>query len=118
MSCLCPTLGEIEKVENHIAFFESLPVLEVGNWVKLCQCPTCSQLWSVDEWDKGNISFARKKSSKSNWEEADVEAQKRYLLKSRGIQEGITCMQSGCQKPALKGVVYCVDHLYNMGWRE
>ena len=118
MSCPCATLDEIEKTENHAAFFESLPVLEVGNWVKLCQCQNCGQLWSVDEWSKGNISFARKKSNKSNWEEADIEAQKRFLLKSRGIQEDVTCMQSGCKKRALKGVAFCVDHLYNIGWRE
>lgn len=118
MPCLCTTLGEIEKTESQAAFFKSLHVLEVGNWVRLCQCKICSQLWSVDEWDKYNISFARKKSSKSNWEESDVEAQKRYLLKSRGIQDGVTCIQSGCEKSALQGVVYCVDHFYNMGWRE
>jgi hypothetical protein len=118
MPCPCATFGEIEKVANHAVFYESLPVLEVGTWVKLRQCPSCSQLWSVDDWDKYNISFARKRSSKSNWEDADVEAEKRYLLKSRGMQQGVTCIQSGCQKTALIGVVYCVDHFYNMGWRE
>ena len=36
MSCHCASLGEIEKVENHVAFFKSLRVLENGNWVKHC----------------------------------------------------------------------------------
>jgi len=118
MSCLCANLANIVKTENHFAFFESLPILEIGNWVKLRQCSSCSQLWSIDEWDKGNISFARKCLNRTNWEEIDIEAQKLYLLQSRGIQETVTCMQAGCHKPALKGVVFCVDHLYNMGWRE
>jgi len=118
MPCSCSAFAEVEKVENHSAFFASLPVIATGNWLKLCRCQSCDQLWSVDEWDKGQIAFARKLSSTENWERVDVEAQKRYLLRSRGIQNGVACIQAGCHKPALNGVVFCVDHLYGMGWRE
>jgi len=56
---------------------------------------------------------SRKTSGKSNWEVVDDELRRRYLLKSRGIiQEGVTCMQSGCQKSALKGVAFSLDRFY------
>ncbi len=118
MACTCSSLAEIEKVENHAEFFRSLPVIATGNWVRLCRCQECAQFWSVDEWDKYQIAFARKLAGTENWEEVSVEAQKRYLLRSRGIQEGVACIQAGCHKPALNGVVFCLDHLYRMGWRE
>ena len=118
MSCTCANLADVEKVERHIAFFESLPVLETGNWVKLCQCLSCNQLWSVDEWDKGAISFARKRRNRKNWAENDIEAPKLYLLQVRGVQEDVICMQASYYKPALNGVVFGVDHFYKMGWRE
>lgn len=118
MSCLCAQLETITKVELQPEFFGSLEALEYGNWVKLCRCKTCSQFWSVDEWDKGNIAFAKKLSSNINWQAQNTEEQKTYLLKARGGTENKVCAQSGCQKLCLKGVAFCVDHYFAMGWRE
>lgn len=76
MPCLCSKLEALIKVESQPDFFDGLTTIEHGNWVKLCQCQICGQLWSVDEWDKGSIAFAKKLSSNINWQTQDVEAQK------------------------------------------
>ena len=118
MPCICGSLTEIEKVESNGAFFTSLPVIEAGDWVKLCQCPSCNQLWCVDEWDKLNISFARKLRDSTNWQSGAEELQKQYLARARGVQKNVSCVQAGCDNVALNGSAFCVEHLYEMGWRE
>ena len=118
MPCLCSQLEALIKVESQPDFFDALTTIEHGNWVKLCQCQICGQLWSVDEWDKGNIAFAKKLSTSINWQAQDVEAQKAFLLKACGGTDNKVCAQSGCQQLCLKGVAFCVDHYFAMGWRE
>jgi len=118
MPCLCSQLEALIKVESQPNFFDALTTIEHGNWVRLCQCQICGQLWSVDEWDKGNIAFAKKLSSSINWQAQDVEAQKAFLLKARGGTDNKVCAQSGCQQLCLKGVAFCIDHYFAMGWRE
>lgn len=118
VSCLCSQLDAITKVESQPGLFGSLTAIEYGYWVKLCRCEVCGQLWSIDECDKGNIAFAKKLSSESNWQVQNIEEQKAYLLKARGGTENKVCAQSGCQNLCLKGVAFCVDHYFAMGWRE
>lgn len=120
-SCSCQSLQGMEKVGNHTSFFVSLDRLEVGNWVRLCMCQQCRQLWAVSEWDKYQTQLAAKvpDASRHSWECWYIEAQKSFLIRSRGgISPTRFCAWAGCGKPCVEESAYCVDHLYETGARE
>lgn len=119
--CQCQKLNEVERVYENASFFTSLEEVEQGDWVYLRRCAQCGQLWAVDEWDKGQVQFATKipADAKSNWQVPNVEAQKRFLAKSRGgFSASEICAWARCGKPCVVGSAYCIDHLYQTGARE
>lgn len=86
----------------------------------LCACKKCDQLWAVKEWDKYQTQLATKisESKRASWQEHNVEAEKKFLVKRRGGLTNEPCIWARCEKPQVLGVVYCVDHLYETGARE
>lgn len=121
MDCNCSNLNRLVDVSDISPDFENnLTEISEGNWVKLMRCPSCGQLWRVDVWDKLQIQFAVKLDSEDGWEHVDTTAlQKQFLLESRGgNEEGTSCIWAGCDLPAVKGVVYCIEHLYKTGARK
>ena len=118
--CQCATLPEVIYLESKPDGFEATLVeLAVGNWVKLFRCSDCKQLWRIDGWDKYQTQFAAKVPSIEAWEMYDSTAlQKQLLLQSRGdLSDGI-CSWARCGKPAVRGVAFCIDHLYETGARK
>lgn len=118
MACSCKKEQSLVDVTNdYRRFVERLDLLEVGDWVKLMRCPMCGQLWRVDEWDKYQTSYAAKISSQADWREVDLTRQvKELMVQNRGGLESFKCIKN-CEKSAVKGSVYCVDHLYETGAR-
>jgi hypothetical protein len=118
--CPCKNLGTVAKVTDHQSFFKSLNEIEIGNWVRLMECNSCSQLWAVKEWDKYQIQLATKipLANRTTWQEANTEGEKEFLIKSRGGLTSEICAWARCGKPCVVGVAYCVDHLYETGTRE
>lgn len=120
MKCNCKQLPDLFDIEDGPkGFAKNLNELAVGDWIKLMQCPECKQYWRVDEWDKYRTQFAIKLKTAESWEQIDtVPMQKAFLLESRGGTTQEECMWSNCPKNRVKGVAYCVDHLYETGARK
>jgi hypothetical protein len=102
------------------AFLESLVEVEQGDWKTLNRCQRCGQHWSIDAGDKLVHQVVVRIGRFAAWQaEADATAvRKRLLLASRGGTSSSTCAWTGCVLPAVKGVVYCVDHLWDVGARR
>ena len=120
MNCNCLQLADLFYLSEAPPSFESsLIEKDVGNWVFLKECPQCKQLWRIDAWDKYQTQFALKVPSSEGWEELDsVPMVKDLLLNSRGGTTDEICIWAGCDGKRVKGVVYCIDHLYETGARK
>lgn len=118
--CPCADLESVVKVEDHAAFFIDLHPLDVGHWVRLMACGRCGQLWAVDEPDKYLLQLATKipVAGRTIWQERHVASEKDFLCRSRGGLTSEPCAWARCGKPCVKGVAFCVDHLYESGARE
>lgn len=118
MSCKCSQLPDIVKLDDHPAIGR-FDELETGDWVRLVRCPHCGQLWSVDEGDKYQTQLAVRIPKNEGWRELDTTPlRRRYLIQSRGGLTDEKCIWLGCEQRRVRGVVYCVDHLYKIGARE
>ena len=119
MSCPCSKLPQLVKVEDHNDLLKCLEKIEAGNWVSLFRCRECKQHWRVDDWDKLQIQFAVKISEAIHWQEFDdIPLHKQFLLESRGGLTEEKCIWQGCSNYQVKGVAYCIDHLFQTGARE
>jgi len=121
MTCYCNKLSSIVDVEaSPPGFDEKLKIIKEDTWRNLKQCKTCGQLWRVDVWDRLQTQFAVKLETDENWTSIDItELQKGFLLNSRGgTDPGNTCIWVGCNLSAVKGVAYCINHLYDTGARN
>lgn len=118
--CQCATLQEVIYFESKPNEFESTLVkISVGNWVKLFRCSECKQLWRIDEWDKYQTQFAIKVPNIETWESYDATPfQKQLLLQFRGGLSNDICNWARCEKPSVKGVAFCIDHLFETGARK
>jgi hypothetical protein len=118
--CSCAALPPAVYVDQEpSAFLASLAQLAVGNWVKLCRCSSCGQLWRVDEWDKYQTQIAVKVPTIEGWESFDSKPSELALLvSSRGGTSEAQCIWAGCKQRAVKGVMYCAEHLYETGARR
>lgn len=119
MNCACASLPDLFKLEACPGFEKATVRLASGNWVHLHKCSTCGQLWRLDEWDKYQTQFVVRIPAGADWELFDATPlQKNFLVQSRGGLTDEQCIWHGCQEKRLKGVVYCVEHLYQTGARE
>lgn len=88
-------------------------------WMKLYKNLETGQLWVIDVWDKYIWQMAFKIKEKENWENINFEKyRKKLLLKNRGGLQNEICIWKGCSKKRVKGVKYCIDHLYETGTRK
>lgn len=120
LMCNCKEQSELVDItKNHNAFQKNLKEVALGNWVKLMECPECSQLWKVDEWDKYQTLYAVKVPVKEDWENFDsVSLIKQKMVSNRGGLTETECMWAGCNKKQVKGSAYCINHLYETGARD
>lgn len=120
MKCKCKELPEVFYLEEGPKGFEKhLHQEEMENWKRLYSCPSCGTLWAVDEWDKYTWQVVSRVKERAKWaEEERIEEKKQLLLHSRGGETEDECMWMGCKGKAVKGVAYCIDHLWNTGARK
>jgi len=99
---------------------EHLEELATGSWKTLRRCPVCASAFAVDAWDKLQDQVVVRVSERSDWEaRADaVPLRKSLLLQSRGGLENGTCIHRGCSACRVRGVLYCLDHLWETGARR
>ena len=119
--CRCEQLPETFFLdEAPPAWFEALQEEAIGDWKTLRRCPSCSRSFSVDAWDKGHHRVVVRVSDSVQWQdEAEgVERRKALLLRSRGGIETGVCAWAGCRSPRVRGVAYCLDHLWDSGARR
>ena len=91
-----------------------------GNWKTLRRCPACDRLFSIDVWDKYQDQVVLQIKDRASWEqEADSDdRRKELLLRSRGGADDGGCGWVGCQSARVRGVAYCLDHLWKSGARR
>lgn len=118
--CHCQQQVELVEISNQYSdFIARFTQVDLGNWVKLMECPRCGQLWKVDVYDKYQTVYAVKIPSKSDWEQFDSEARiKARMIENRGGLADKKCMWAKCKNRQVRGSAYCVDHLYASGARN
>lgn len=118
-NCVCGEMPDVFYYEDVTAGFEKhLREVSIGDWVLLQQCQVCGTLWAIDGWDKYQHQVAARVAAKDDWQSASEEQRKDLLLKSRGGEEHEHCIWAGCNKWRIKGVVFCINHLWEMGARK
>ena len=117
--CQCKRTNEfVDITKDYPNFTKKLTPLDFEDWVKLMECGTCGQLWKVDEWDKYQTSYALKIEVRDGWKDLDMLPYiKAKMVENRGGLEKHNCIMQQCSQRAVKGSVYCVDHLYETGTR-
>ncbi len=120
MKCRCVNLSGAFFLDDGPRGFEKfLTRLDTGNWIWLGACPECGALWAVDEWDKYQEQVVTRVRDRDGWEAKDTtDLRKQLLLRSRGGATEAECNWSDCHGKAVKGVVYCLDHLWETGARR
>jgi hypothetical protein len=118
--CICADLPELIYLEDQPpGSVGPLIHVDTGDWVKLCRCDRCGQLWRIDVPDKYQPQIAVKVPAIDNWESLESKPfVLEHLIRSRGGLSEDLCVFAGCGKAAIKGVAYCAEHLYEMGARR
>jgi hypothetical protein len=120
-TCECDGLPELFYLDEAPAgWLERLSEEAAGNWKTLRQCGSCGRRFAVDAWDKYQHQVVVRVKDRAGWEaEADaVDKRKILLLQSRGGTQGGECVWVGCARPRVRGVAYCLDHLWDSGARR
>jgi hypothetical protein len=117
MSCKCSQLPQlVKKSEDFSHLVEQLEKLETGNWVFLSRCRECKQYWRITESDGRSPEFAVKINDPAHWQEFDdLPLHKQLEIELRGGLTDEKCIWQGCTNRRVKGVVYCIDHLFPNG---
>lgn len=117
--CSCSAVGAACYVQ-HLpeGMLASLTGVAQGPWMKLYRCGQCGQHWSIDAYEPYQPQVALAVSSANGWSSADTTgARKSLLLMHRGGTSSESCQWAGCGDNQVKGVVYCLEHLWNCGVR-
>jgi hypothetical protein len=119
-NCKCnelPLIFYYEDVEED--FYKHLNKEDSSVWLELFKCKSCGQYWRIDVFDKLQARFVVKIEDIKNWKEFDASLLvKRLILKNRGGSTNKECVWANCTNKRVKGVAYCIDHLYDCGIRR
>jgi hypothetical protein len=120
MRCKCSKLPDAFYLEDAPRGFERNLVREAtGDWMWLGLCPNCQSLWAIDEWDKYIPQVVSRVDNRDNWDKSvTAEKRKQLLLESRGGFSNKECVWVDCHEKAVKGVAFCLNHLWKTGARK
>ena len=101
------------------SFYKHLEKVDSSGWYELYKCKTSGQYWRIDIWDKGQERFVVKIENIKVWEIYDASSLiKDLIIKNRGGLTNQKCIWANCENRKVKGVAYCIDHLYESGARR
>jgi len=91
-----------------------------SDWRELFRCEVCGTHWGIDVEDRLQQQFVWKVGAfREDWVSVEfVDVEKELLLQCRGGVTEEKCAWIGCGKKKVKGVAYCIDHLYATGARR
>lgn len=119
MPCQCSDSPDAFYLDSSSrGFSREFEPIESMEWVTLYRCASCNSLWAIDEWDKYSWQVAARVTDIEGWYMATEAQRKRLLLDSRGGEDSTNCIWLGCGRRRVKGVSYCIDHLYATGARK
>ena len=106
-----------EKILDIIS--KDFDLIETASFYELLQCRKDKTFWRLDAWDKYQERFIVRLDTIENWVNYDSkELQIGLLLQTRSASDN-KCIWNKCEKPSLKGLVYCERHAYeDMGIRK
>ncbi len=108
--CRCSILPAYIERNDFPGLFDDMEEVAYGYVPRILKkCPTCGQLWSVDEPDKYAAALCIKVDSPVDWEEAIKPAMKERLVKRYGGFSDEKCAWENCQNRAMKKLAYCPD---------
>jgi hypothetical protein len=116
--CICARLpGTFYLDEAPAGWIEGLVEEAVGDWMSLHRCVECHRKYSIDAWDKLQFQVVARIDDLGRWEEEarGVTRRQNLLLRARGGHDAGTCAWVGCRGPSVRGVVYCLQHLWETG---
>jgi hypothetical protein len=119
-NCKCNELPAIfyygDVGEN---FYEHLSKEGSSNWREFFKCESSGQYWRIDKYDRLQERFVVKIEDIKNWKDFDSSLLiKDLILKNRGGSTDKECVWANCKNKRVKGVAYCIDHLYECGIRR
>jgi len=103
MKCKCQKLGDVFYLDQAPRGFEKkLKEIDAKDWMRLYECPSCGQLWAIDEWDKYSWQVVSKVAEKEGWANDQREMERReLLLAERGGTTEEECVWAGCSEKTL-----------------
>jgi hypothetical protein len=117
--CDCGEQPSVRQVNGAVDnLFPGFDHVDAGGWKALLKCPSCGQLWTVDEWDRYHLQLVVKIADAAHWQASDEAQRKAHLAESRGGTGEMNCMWNDCERRQLKGSAFCVDHLFATGARS
>ena len=118
-TCPCSSLpNEFYFDEAPPDFKHQIELIAKDDWATLYRCNGCGSLWAIDKSDKYHWQVSTRVESVEGWRAATDAQRKQLLLDSRGGEDADVCTWAGCDKNRVKGVVYCIDHLFATGARK
>jgi hypothetical protein len=120
IKCKCTNLPDTFYLEEGPKnFIKELHQEEMANWMRLYSCIHCGVMWAIDEWDKYQVQVVRRVEDIKSWADQDTTKQRKLLLlQSRGGLTEYECIYAGCHEKQVKGVFYCIEHLWKTGARK
>ena len=124
MNCSCANIPEYDYYTPGRSLSRKIrPVSEIvghANWRELLRCKVCGTYWRIDAADKYQERFAWKIGQyRADWAIPDFpDREKGLLLGRRDGETAEKCIWLGCDKNRVRGVAYCIDHLYATGARK
>ena len=108
-----------ESTESARLTLAELEQVGAQNWRRLYRHKADGSHWALDEWDKYQDRFLVRVHDLEHWDTEDHTAlEKAVLLAHRGGEGADPCLWSGCTRQTVRGVAYCIDHLYAQGVRK
>jgi hypothetical protein len=127
MFCECSKLPQVvvespQDLDGFNRLLKRIEKIESGKGNYLARCRDCKQLWRITDSsgdDRRYFESAVKINDSVNWQTFNASPLfKERAIKKRGGLTNEKCIWQGCENRRVKGVAYCIDHLFQTGATE